>query len=167
MNLKIESLLKISPYPVSERASQMLLILKNNNPFHNHEPKSHSFTIHGSQNWILAKIPQPFKLYIYIYIYKREHINIAIPFYDFKKSTQSQMLQINNIPIISLITNQQLNPKSNLYLESQPLSIKRSIQILHILMMNHPNSQPVTKITLNQHSMILKIEFNAKSQPAK
>jgi hypothetical protein len=103
----------------------------------------------------------------YIYIYKREHINIAIPFYDFKKSTQSQMLQINNIPIISLITNQQLNPKSNLYLESQPLSIKRSIQILHILMMNHPNSQPVTKITLNQHSMILKIEFNAKSQPAK
>jgi hypothetical protein len=165
MNLKIESLLKISPYPVSERASQMLLILKNNNPFHNHEPKSHSFIIHGSQNWILTKIPQPFKLYIYIY--KREHINIAIPFYDFKKSTQSQMLQINNIPIISLITNQQLNPKSNLYLESQPLSIKRSIQILHILMMNHPNSQPVTKITLNQHSMILKIEFHAKSQPAK
>lgn len=83
------------------------------------------------------------------------------------KSTQSQMLQINNIPIISLITNQQLNPKSNIYLESQPLSIKRSIQILHILMMNHPNSQPVTKITLNQHSMILKIEFHAKSQPAK
>jgi hypothetical protein len=101
------------------------------------------------------------------YIYKREHINIAIPFYDFKKSTQSQMLQIIKIPIISLITNQQLNPKSNLYLESQPLSIKRSIQILHILMMNRPNSQPVTKITLNQHSMILKIEFNAKSQPAK
>ena len=163
INLKIKFLLKISPNSVSKRASQILLILKNN--FHNHEPGSHSFTIswfsklnNHQKNTTFQHIKRIFKKIERA----RESINIAIPFYDFKKSTPSQMLKINNIHIISLITNQQLNPKSDLYSESQLLSIKRSIQILDVLMMKHPTSQSFTKITLNQHSMILKIDFECK-----